>query len=108
MALKEIKDIHPGEVVEEDVLNNQNNILVPKETPLTEKHLRTLKAWGISVLHIKDTINPILSPSNKEEDLAKIQLLIQKKFKLNTEPHPFLEHLQELILTRYQNNQENS
>ena len=106
MALIETSELTPGMTTLEPVINSQGNILLAKEVEITDKHIRILKTWGISVVHIKDEVRDTLPSKLTENELGTIRSIIERKMKLNPDPHPFLENLKEILLKRFEQNPE--
>jgi hypothetical protein len=53
MPLLELNEITPGMTPEQPVKNLQGQILVQKGVPLTEKHLKIFKTWGVDSIEIQ-------------------------------------------------------
>lgn len=62
MGILNVKDIEAGMVLEEDVINFQGTVLISAGAELTEKHLKALRAWGITEAKIVG-----ISPTDLEE-----------------------------------------
>jgi hypothetical protein len=48
MGILNVRYIEAGMVLEEDVVNFQGTVLISAGAELTEKHLKALRAWGIT------------------------------------------------------------
>jgi hypothetical protein len=62
MGVLNINDIQVGMVLEGDVINFQGTVLISAGATLTEKHLKALRAWGITEAKIVG-----ISPADLEE-----------------------------------------
>ena len=77
-----VSDITAGMVCAADILNKNGQLLIPESTPIEEKHLRLLKAWGFTELPILEnselgnTLSPVVNfPCNEN---------IERRFRHNT------------------------
>ena len=92
-----INDLKPGMTTGRDVLNNRNQILIPRGTIIALPHLRALKIWGIeSVLVLDKTGEPHPSKENtgtrsqhKKEIMDNIKQLFCRVY--TKPPHPVIK-----------------
>ncbi|MBF0611662.1 MAG: hypothetical protein G8345_07080 [Magnetococcales bacterium] len=80
MAILPLNQVAAGMVVAKDVLDMSGRLLLGRATIVTEKHIKILKTWGITEVHVADnnesiqvaTVHPTLPfPDNKRYNLAK-------------------------------------
>jgi hypothetical protein len=53
MAILNVTQLKPGMILAESVYNQQELLLLEKDTSLTKKRIWMLKTWGIDRVHIK-------------------------------------------------------
>lgn len=63
MGIVKTVNLEPGMTLESDVRDRSGRLLLRLNSQITEKSLRTLKAWGVPGVHIKD-ITEVVSPIN--------------------------------------------
>jgi hypothetical protein len=53
VAILSVDDLKPGMVLGESVFNQQELLLLEKDTALTKRRIWILKTWGIKQVHVK-------------------------------------------------------
>lgn len=61
MAKISVEKTEPGQIVQEDVLNENGQLLIKKGLALTERHIHLLKTWGIPLVNIEGADGPTQS-----------------------------------------------
>ena len=61
MAYLRVNEVTQGMICSADVSDKNGQLLIPENTCLEEKHLRLIKAWGVSEL-------PILEDGSKDSE----------------------------------------
>jgi hypothetical protein len=97
MPLLELNEITPGMTPEQPVKNLQGQILVQKGVPLTEKHLKIFKTWGVDSIEIQGSTENL---EHEQIDFEVVKEQIEKKFILNTSNHPFIENLKTVLVRK--------
>ena len=92
-------DLQTGMVTSEDVVDRHGRVLIPKGSELSEKHLRSLKIWGVAMVHIEETEDGGNSSSTLDilppEILAQAEQLTTPRFQHNQTrmQHPLIQFL---------------
>lgn len=96
MTVLNLDQLKPGMVLEKDIKNLSGTILVPKGTRLTEKQIKTLKAWGsLNVLEAKKSASP--EKDSKDANLIKeIQRKVAQLFCRANRDHPAVQIMMRL------------
>ncbi len=96
MTALNLDQLKPGMILEKDVKNSSGTILVPKGTRLTEKHIKTLKAWGsLNVVKAKSSAGAGQDP--KDSKLIKeIQRKVELLFCRSNRDHPAIQIMMRL------------
>lgn len=84
MPKKNIEELEEGMVLAEDIKGSQGNLLLTAGVALTEKHIRVMKTWGISLVQIEGEEELSYTP----EQLEKARQQMTKVFKHNDLSHP--------------------
>ncbi len=70
MSLLPRDKVEEGMTIEKDALNPQGQLLIPRGTVLTSRHLFILETWGIEEIHIEGT-----GSDGKEEETFPEEIL---------------------------------
>ena len=95
-----LEQIELGMITASDVCDRRGKLLIKKEVSLTQKHLRTLKAWGVSELAVTRQITDVKPEPVKHID-PKIENEINQLFALNDTQCPAVIELKNLLVSRY-------
>ncbi len=103
-----INDLQLGMELDEPVRNLQGKVLFDAGSAITEKHVKALKAWGVTEVQIvdfsaRDTALPG-DVKDEEETEAKqgsmIEARVQDLFKMTDCEDPVIQELYRLALAR--------
>ena len=81
-----------------DVADKNGQILIPDNTPIEEKHLRLLKAWGITELNIINNSEPETVQTDTPSTGAENTELLQR-FILNKPHLPAVIEMKRILLS---------
>jgi len=100
MPVVKTHDLKPGMTLEQGVRNHSGRKLLPDGTVLTEKHILSLKAWGIPEVDIQVggvasdfTQNPVKIDPQK---LASAEKEVKALFCFSNQDHPAVIELMRL------------
>lgn len=101
MPLIKTHQLKPGMVLAEGVKNHSGRKLFPEGTPLTEKQILNLKAWGITEANIQGEGGD-LEPALELENIDSLKLAKAKKesrslFRYSNQDHPAVAELMRLF-----------
>ena len=100
MTYLRLEQIELGMITASDVCDRRGKLLIQKEISLTQKHLRTLKAWGVSEVAVTRQMPSLKSEPAKCID-PKIESKINQLFVLNDIQCPAVIELKNLLTSRY-------
>lgn len=100
MTYLRLEQIELGMITASDVCDRRGKLLIKKEISLTQKHLRTLKAWGVSEVAVTRQM-PDLKPESAKRIDPKIENEINQLFVLNDAQCPAVIELKNLLISRY-------
>ena len=104
MGIIHFEDIQPGMVLNSDLKDRNGRILLKAETPITEKHLKILKMWGILEADIQGVEKEtVVSKENIEIDpilQKKVETELSQRFCHTNRQHPFMSELFRLLTLR--------
>ena len=97
-----IDKVEPGMEVMSDVFNVNKALLLPKGVVLTDRHLKTLKTWGVESINVvvagegdsPGDANEVLTP----EVLSAAEKRVAERFKHVTATSPAIEIIKRLAL----------
>jgi len=96
--------LEPGMEVARDIINVNGAVLLAAGNLLTDRHLRTLRAWGVDVVHIKESNSGEEEPAGGAEVTPGIRSEAQEavavRFKHVTSQHWAVEAVKELAIRR--------
>ena len=102
MAKVRVKNLKLGMVLASHARDPNGRLLLPAGEEVTDKHIRTLKAWGISEVDIegnKDEEGPF--SDNKEGSVPKqVKEEVDELFRYSNRKHPAIMELVELCVLR--------
>ncbi len=96
--MMQIEQVQPGMTLHSDIHDTSGRLLTKADTVLTEKHIKTLKTWGVTQAQIKDdkeqseaqTPDQII-PSDAEIEQAKE--MASYLFSQTNRDHPVMQQL---------------
>lgn len=87
----------PGMTLGEDVRNFDGQILLSQGTSLTDKHIETFKAWGVSEAPIREgNGRPREEEKIDPQRSAQIQVETDELFRRANRDHPAVEEMMRL------------
>lgn len=97
MTLIALDDLEAGMTTARNVLNRRGQVLLPKDTTLSEKHIRGLRTWSILFVDVLDADDAQLAELSEDQQILLEDTLL-RYFSQNTEniDHPFIQFLREL------------
>jgi hypothetical protein len=102
MAKVRIKYLKLGMVLASHARDPNGRLLLPAGEEITDKHIRTLKAWGIAEVDIegnKDEVSP-LSGSKEGSVPNQVKEEVDELFRYSNRKHPAIKELVELCILR--------
>ncbi len=95
MLKVQIKDLEVGMCLSADVCDLNGRFLIGKECTITEKHIKTLQAWGVVSVEIKGDGGDILAkePSVVTAEYQNQITKLKTIFIHNDLEHPFISKL---------------
>jgi len=105
MANVRIKDLKPGMVLANHAKDPNGRLLLSVGEEITDKHIRTFKAWGITEVEIDSgdedgVIDGQPSEINVEQVPAQVREEVDELFRYTDRQHPIIEELVELCTLR--------
>ncbi len=106
MAIVRLKDLKPGMVLASHAMDPNGRLLLTVGEVITDKHIRTFKAWGISELDIKDSEEENTVVVDGAQDVKAEQVPTQvseevdELFRYTNRQHPAMKELIELCVLR--------
>lgn len=71
MPKKNVEELEEGMVLAEDIKGSQGNLLLTAGVSLTDKHIRVMKTWGISMVEIEGEEEVAYTPEQFEQAKAQ-------------------------------------
>ncbi|MDA8139127.1 MAG: HDOD domain-containing protein [Desulfobacteraceae bacterium] len=102
MGLVKVEKLVQGQVLAEDVLDNNSRLLLSKGQAIENKHIRIMKMWGIFEVRVDGADakeSPIEEPVNSQQTAAVSQQ-VKKIFQAVDVEHPMVKEVA-LICFRY-------
>jgi hypothetical protein len=98
MGMVLLDDLRPGMLVGLDVLDSAGQVLLRQGMQLTERHLRVLRAWGVSQVDIEGAGAGLQEAAvvATQEQQEEIQRRINRLFLKANLDHPVIKELQRL------------
>ena len=105
MGILNIAQVEPGMVLEGEVKDRSGRVLLGSGVTLTERHLRTLKTWGVAEVAIsgaagRDDKATLDIAEVDPAMLAEVQAELLPSFKHVNLEHPVMKQLFEMRLLR--------
>lgn len=101
-----IKDLIPGMVLASHALDLNGRLLLKGGEEITDKDIRTFKAWGMTEVDIEDTIcehgisKGQSSAISTEQVPTKVKEEVDELFRYSNKKHPAIKELVELCILR--------
>jgi len=97
MAQIRIKDIEPGMVLSEDVVDKNGRFILGKGAELAQKHIMAFKAWGISSVSVEgdEPVREEVKRDVSDEMMQTIKAEISERFTNSNTEHVFIKALME-------------
>lgn len=93
-----IDDVQPGSVTGKDILNPQGQMILAKGSRLTPDLIDRLKRLGISSIPIEtEEEAAYVDPKAMEEEIQRVDLLIERKFRLASTDNHIMMGLKEIF-----------
>ncbi|MDD5450713.1 MAG: hypothetical protein PHT49_02300 [Desulfovibrionales bacterium] len=93
-----IDEAGPGSVVGKDMLNPQGQMILAKGSKLTPDFMDRLKRLGVSSIPIEmEEESPHVDPKAMEEKMQRVDLLIERKFRLASPDNRTMMGLKEIF-----------
>ena len=102
MAKVRIKYLKLGMVLASHARDPNGRLLLPAGEEITDKHIRTLKAWGIAEVDIEGNKDEAGQTSGKNGESVPIQVQeeVDELFRYSNRKHPAIKELVELCVLR--------
>ncbi len=102
MAKVRVKYLKLGMVLSSHARDPNGRLLLPAGEEITDKHIRTLKAWGIAEVDIEDNKDEVGQLSgNKEKSVPnQVKEEVDELFRYSNRKHPAIKELVELCILR--------
>lgn len=91
MGVIRFNRIKPGMVLAGDVMDRMGRVILRAGLKLTELHLKTLKAWGITETDIQGEENEKVE--EKTEIPAAVEAQLKEAFRHTDQTHPAMKEL---------------
>ncbi|MBL4608116.1 MAG: hypothetical protein JKY01_09860 [Pseudomonadales bacterium] len=91
-----IKEVTTGMICSSDVTSKSGQLLIPENTEILAKHLRLIKAWGITELPISvgdqrsEDTNTIANQASNEE--------LERRFRYNVPSLPIVIEMKKILM----------
>src|SRR4030042_6214530 len=93
-----IDDVRPESVAGRDILNPQGHLILAKDAKLTPDIIDRLKRLGISSIPIEvEEEVAYVDPKALEEKMQRVNLLIERKFRLASPDNHIIMGLKEIF-----------
>lgn len=93
-----IDDVRPGSVTARDILNPRGQMILAKDAKLTPDIIDRLKSLGISSIPIEvEEDVAYVDPKALEEEMCKIDSLIERKFRRASPDNHIMMGLKEIF-----------
>ena len=104
MGKVRIKDLKMGMILASHARDPNGRLLLPAGEEITDKHIRTLKAWGIAEVDIESNKDEVSEgrPSAKNREPVPTQVMeeVDELFRYTNKQHPAIKELIELCKLR--------
>lgn len=101
MSLVLLEQAQPGMVLAADVRDRQGRLLLPAGRELTPRVIESLRYWGLGSVEVLGEAPPPEAPEqHSPELLERARRETDERFRNAGWPHPFLEVLHGLAVTR--------
>ena len=104
MATIKLADLEPGMVLTADAVLLDGRVLLRSGVTLTEKHIRTFKAWGLLEANVfgvsEEAVNAAATEGLDPERLARAEAQVREHFRRNDPAHPVVEELMRICVLR--------
>jgi len=104
MGKVRIKDLKMGMILASHARDPNGRLLLPAGEEITDKHIRTLKAWGIAEVDIESNKDEVSEgqPSVKNREPVPTQVMeeVDELFRYTNKQHPAIKELIELCKQR--------
>jgi hypothetical protein len=104
MGTFRIKDLKMGMILASHARDPNGRLLLPAGEEITDKNIRTLKAWGIAEVDIEGDEDEVSEgqPSNKKSEQVPTQVIeeVDELFRYTNKKHPAIKEMIELCKLR--------
>ncbi|MFO7878044.1 MAG: HDOD domain-containing protein [Desulfovermiculus sp.] len=97
-----VNKLEPGMIAARELRSKNGRLVADKGVPLSREHIRALKIWGISKVHVQDgsndqsTLEPESISKMDPETQNRAKRLIRPRFALNDLNHPAIREIFDL------------
>jgi len=96
LATLTLDQARPGMMLAAEVFDRRGRLLMRPDTELTEKHLESLRMWGVTHVDVDVADDePELVEQLDPEVVAEVEAELDELFANAGPPHPFLDGLRE-------------
>lgn len=104
MKTVKLKSLLAGMVTANEIKDRMGRVLLASDHTITEKNLKTLKAWGVTEVNIQSSNASQKDAPKQEETVLKASPAMTKKhdnlFKYTDRRHPAIAELYNVCLAR--------
>lgn len=104
MAKVKLRDIQEGMILADDVIDQNGMLILSSGQNITDKHLRTFKAWGVTEVNIEDDrqgeTEVCLTEKNAENVSVEVKKQVDELFRYTEKQHPAMAELMEICILR--------
>ncbi len=102
MAAISADDLAPGMVLATDAKHANGSVLLRAGTTLSEKHIKTFRAWGIAAVEIagvsSDEVRSNALGDTSDAAIALARDVMNQRFRHANQGHPLMAELLQLCL----------
>ncbi len=96
-----IDALRVGDILDSDVIERGGRLILGRGRVLSDKHIETLRAWGITEVRIgRDPVADAASGRADDPALAAARDAVLPRFELNRAAHPLIAVLIEIAAER--------
>jgi hypothetical protein len=104
MATIKLADLEPGMVLTADAVLHDGRVLLHCGVTLTEKHIRTFKAWGLLEANVfgvsEEEMTVAATDGLDPQRLARAEAKVHAHFRRNDPAHPVVDELMRICVLR--------
>ena len=104
MATIKLADLEPGMVLTADAVLLDGRVLLRSGVTLTEKHIRTFKAWGLLEANVfgvsEEEVTAAATDGLDPQRLAQVEVKVRGHFRRNDPAHPVVDEMMRICVLR--------